>query len=510
MRIVRAVLTFGGLTGVSRVFGLIREMLISRMLGASIVTDAFFVAFKFPNLFRRIFAEGAFSAAFVPQFSHLLVSDGPEAARQFASRTFSFLAAVLTIFVTLVVIFTPELIHVLAPGFITTPERLELTIAFTRITFPYILFISLAAHLSGVLTSFDRFAVAAAAPIVLNLVMIASLFVAPFFNIHQGTGLAIAVLIAGVLQFCWLFWACQRLPFSVRLAWPALTPEIKQLLWKMGPGVISAGVMNINLFVDMILASFLPERSISYLTFADRLNQLPLSMIGIAIGTALLPTLSRQLKAADFDRAAHSQRLAVEFSLHLSIPAAVGLMILAYPVINLIYGLPVDQTQAVASALTALAAGIPAYVLNKVFSSCFFARQDTKTPAKVAVISIIINFVLNLSLMWSLAHVGMAMATTIAAWVNVFILYGILHKRGWFDFSTSLRITSVKLILTAMVMAAALITLDGYLKEFPAQSVTKEILYVGASILVGIIVYGVCAFGFRSIKLDELKQALSR
>ncbi len=302
----------------------------------------------------------------------------------------------LVIFVALVVIFTPSIIHVLAPGFVTTPERMELAVTFTRITFPYILFISLAAHLSGVLNSFDRFAAAAGVPILLNTVMISALLICPYTDITFGEGLSIAVALAGTIQLSWLYMACWRMDFRIRFRRPKITPEVKELLKLMLPGAIGAGVMNINIFIDTIIASYLPEKSVSYIFYADRSNQFPLSILGIAIGTALLPMLSRQLKTGEHVKALSNKRLATEVALQLTLPSAVGLAILSYPIIHLIYGLPEVDTRATAMALSAFAIGIPAYVLNKVFITGFFARQDTKTPVKIAVGCIFLNLALNL------------------------------------------------------------------------------------------------------------------
>jgi len=283
MRLIRAIATVGGYTGVSRIFGLVRESLMSHILGASPLTDAFLVAFKFPNFFRRFFAEGAFNASFVPQFSGQLASEGIESARLLAERVMAVLVTTLLIFVIVIVIVTPWVMGVIAPGFSTTPERLEMAITFTRITFPYILFISIAALLSGVLNSLDRFAAAAAAPIILNIVMIGAMLLFSYADLATGKALSWAVFLAGVLQLGWLYWACWRTGLRLKLRVPHLTPEVRKVIRLMIPGAIGAGVMNINLLLDMMFASLLPSGSISFLHYADRLNQLPLSLFGIAM-----------------------------------------------------------------------------------------------------------------------------------------------------------------------------------------------------------------------------------
>jgi putative peptidoglycan lipid II flippase len=509
MRIIRNIMTISGFTFISRIFGLVRESMISHLLGASIVTDAFFVAFKFPNFFRRIFAEGAFNAAFVPLFSRKLVSDGRDGAKELAEQVFSVMMVFLVFFVTLVVIFTPSIIHILAPGFTTTPERMELAITFTRITFPYILFISLAAHLSGVLNSFDRFAAAAGVPILLNIVMISALLICPYTGITFGEGLSIAVALAGIIQLSWLYIACWRMDFRIHFRRPRLTPEVKELLRLMLPGAIGAGVMNINLFIDTIIASYLPEKSVSYIFYADRLNQLPLSILGIAIGTALLPMLSRQLKAGEHDKALSNKRLATEVALQLTLPSAVGLAILSYPIIHLIYGLPEIDTQATAMALAAFALGIPAYVLNKVLITGFFARQDTKTPVKIAVGCILLNLALNLILIQYFSHVGLALSTSISAWVNSMTLYIILKKRGWFSLDSSFYKNISVVSLIAAFMGLTLWAID---QNFDAANMSflQQLTYIISQVMCGASVYFLLGLATNQISLNRLKSLLSK
>ncbi|AIK96815.1 murein biosynthesis integral membrane protein MurJ [Candidatus Odyssella acanthamoebae] len=509
MRILRHIITISGFTFMSRIFGLVREIMIARFLGASLVTDAFFVAFKFPNFFRRIFAEGAFNAAFVPLISRKLVSEGRDQAKVLAEVVFSVMLAFLTVFVLLVVIFTPAIIHVLAPGFATTPERLDLAITFTRITFPYILFISLAAHLSGVLNSFDRFAAAAGVPILLNIVMILSLLICPYVDLSYGVGLSIAVVVAGIVQLLWLYLACWRMDFRIRLRWPRLTPDVKELLRLMVPGAIGAGVMNINLFVDTILASFLPEKSVSYIFYADRLNQLPLSIFGIAVGTALLPLLSRQLKAGEYEKAIRNKLLATDVALQLTIPAAVGLIMLSYPLIHIIYGMSFSDTQATARALAAFAIGIPAYVLNKVFVTGFFARQDTRTPVKIAIGCIFLNLFLNLTLMGYLGHIALALSTSLSAWANTIALYGVLKKREWFALSRGVKLTCLKIIFISMMIGGILWQLED---AYDPCCMTKwqELTYVATQVGIGIATYVLLGVILKIIDISRVKAALGR
>lgn len=509
MRMMRAVLTVGGFTALSRVFGLIREILLSHFLGASGVTDAFFVAFKFPNFFRRLFAEGAFNAAFVPMFSRQLASEGADAARETAEQVFAVLMGVLMVFVVFVILFTPTIIHILAPGFSTTPDRQEMAITFIRITFSYILFISLAAHLSGVLNAVDRFAAAAGVPIILNMTMIGALLCVPHFShINPGILLSLSVAVAGVLQFIWLYIACARAGFRMHLRRPQLTPQVKTLLRLMVPGMIGAGVMNINFFIDTIIASYLPEKSVSFLYYADRLNQLPLSVFGIAIGTALLPALSRHLRSGDFDIAQQHQSIAVEFAIQVALPAAVGLVVMAHPIINVIYGLGDADNGATAQALSAFALGIPAYVLTKIFAVAFFARQDTKTPVIIGSICIMVNLALNILLMGPLLHVGLALATSISAWLNAGFLYLVLHQRAWYTMDKKIPIIFIKVIGCCMVMALAIFVLDLTIGGLEIRGIGAKIMYLGSIVLVGIIVFLTAGRLLGAFNIAMIRQAL--
>ncbi|MBY0462686.1 MAG: murein biosynthesis integral membrane protein MurJ [Alphaproteobacteria bacterium] len=491
MQLLRAATTVGGYTALSRITGLIREILMSHVLGASLVADAFVVAFKFPNFFRRFFAEGAFNAAFVPQFAGRLAKDGFEPAKILAEQVFSAMAWFLLVFVIVVEIFAVDLMPYLAPGFITTPERLTLAVEFTRITFPYIMFISLSALLAGVLNSIDRFAAAAAAPILLNVMMIGALLVFPDLHMEPGFALSASVFIAGVVQFLWLYWVCTRAKVTLRLKLPVLTEDVKKVLKLMIPGTIGAGVMQINLLVDMILASLLPTGALSYLYYADRLNQLPLSIFGVAIGTALLPPLSRYWRKNEVEKALATQSTALEIAMQLTIPAAVGLVVLSYPLIKLIFGhghFTLQDVAATAPALAAFALGLPAYVAGKVFSTTYFAREDTTTPVKVAIICVISNFVMNLIFMKWFLHVGMALATSLAAWINVVILGVLLKREGLFTFSRQLLFMTLKIIVLSAAMAGVLI----YGQEaFPnnGASLFGEIGITLGYVFLGIIVY---------------------
>jgi putative peptidoglycan lipid II flippase len=360
------------------------------------------------------------------------------------------------------------------------------------------------------LNSLDRFAAAAAAPIILNIIMIGSMIIFSYADLVTGKALSWAVFLSGVLQLVWLYWAVWRTGFRLKIRLPRLTPEVRKVLRLMVPGAIGAGVMNINLLLDMVFASLLPAGSISFLHYADRLNQLPLSLFGVAMGTALLPSLSRQIRLGEFEKALVNQGIAVEVSLQLTIPAALGLVLLSYPIIDLIYGLEGDQVTATAAALAAFATGIPAYVFSKVFATGFFARQDTKTPVKIAVISIVCNLFLNLILMGPFSHVGLAMATSIAAWVNAGLLLLVLHRRGWFSLNRQIQITAMKVLISAAAMGGGLILArDRWLTTLP-DSLLLQITAVLSIIICGMVIFGGMGQLTGAFNLTHIRQALRR
>ena len=488
MQLGKAIVTVGGLTSVSRIFGLLREMLMSHFLGASVVADAFIVAFKFPNFFRRFFAEGAFNAAFVPEFAGVLASEGKKKANEIANQVFSWLTLVLCAFVILVVLFTPTIIHLIAPGFCHTPDRLQYAIEFTRITFPYILVISLAALLSGILNSLDRFAAAAATPVLLNLFMIGALLLTVK---EPGFALCVGVILAGIVQFLWLYFVARKQGFGLRLQMPVLNSSVSKILKLMVPGAIGAGVMQINIFVDMMLASTLQTGSLSYLYYADRLNQLPLSIFGVAIGTALLPSLSKALRTGNQDEAISLQEKALSLGLRLSVPSAIGLIVLSYPIIDLIYGhgsfstLHVDAT---APALAAFVIGLPAYTLSKVFTTGFFAKQNTKTPLKIGMITVGVNLALNLLLIGPFLHVGMALATGLAAWVQAGLLAWKLSQKSMIHLSKAFFQDLVYVILASSCMGGVVYQLQQ--RVHCPSSFLKESIYVMGLVGIGVVTYG--------------------
>lgn len=457
MQLYKSIATVGGFTLISRLTGFVRDALIAGILGVCGLTDAFFVAFKLPNFFRRFFAEGAFNAAFVPLFSGILVSSGPTAARLYGEKVFALLLFSLSGFVLVVEQFMPWTVYVFAPGFDTKPEVFNMAILLARITFPYILFISLASLLSGILNSKGKFAAPAGTPIILNLTMIAALLMAGFEWISPGTGMAWAVFWAGVFQLGWLWISCYRDGMTIKLTFPQLTPDTKSLIRLGVPGAISAGVVQVNLLMDMIFASWLPTGSVSYLFYADRLNQLPLGVIGIGISTALLPELAKYIKADNHNEAHKTQNRALEFALAITLPAAVGLIVLGGSIVTLLFERGAFTSQDAlftGYALSAFSLGLPAYVLIKILSTHFFARKDTITPMKVAIGAVVLNFTLNCLLIGPLSFIGLALSTAIAAWFNAMTLGILLYRKEWLRLDDRLKNNVPRLAASSAFMGA--------------------------------------------------------
>ena len=496
---LRSIFTVGGWTMVSRILGFARDVLIASRLGAGPVADAFFVALKLPNLFRRLFGEGAFNAAFVPAFAGTYALDGPEKARALANSLAGIMSLWLSGLVILGIVFMPQVLFVLAPGFVGEELRFPLAVELTRITFPYLLFICLAALVSGVLNGMDRFAAAAAAPVLFNVIAMAALLGLTPYVATPGHALAWGVLASGVAQLVFLLVVVRSAGMAINpLSRPRLEPDVRGVLRRMLPGLLGAGVTQLNLAIDLIIASLLPAGAVSFLYYADRVAQLPLGVIGAAVGTALLPLLARQLRTGKPLAAHRSQNRALELSFALALPAAVAMAVLALPIISTLFERGAFDTaaaQATAAALMAYALGLPAFVLVKALTPGFFARGDTATPVKVGLFIVALNLALNLALTPFLAHVGIALATALAAWVNVLALGWLLMGRRRLVLDRRLRRAIPRLLLAAALMGlvlaglgAVLFPLVGSLARFGALAllvVAGLTTYFGAAQLIG-------------------------
>jgi putative peptidoglycan lipid II flippase len=518
MSLLKSAATVGGLTLVSRLLGFLRDQLIAFTLGTGLIAEAFFVAQRIPNLFRALFAEGAFNSAFVPQFARRIEGDGHSAAHKFAIEIFSALLAWLLIFSALAIIAMPWLMFIIAPGFSQDLQKLQLTIDLTRICFPYLLFMSLTALQSGVLNSLNRFTAAAAAPILLNIVMIVSNIVAWYLNTGDSatTGYIFAwgVSIAGVAQYMLLAIACRRAGMPLIPKWPRFSDDVRRVLVLSVPGIISGGIMQINLLIATVIATSI-DRAVAYLYYADRLYQLPLGVIGVAIGVVLLPDLSRKLRAGEAQAALNSQNRALELSLFLTIPAAIALMAISVPILHTVFehgAFSASDTLSVAPAVLAFATGLPAFAMTKVFQPGFYAREDTRTPMRFAIISVAINIALSLLLSRWFAHVGIAAATSIAAWANALLLGVTLRRHGYYKLDDRLKARLPRIVFSGVVMGLFLLLGLWLLRDnFSATAKFLTALW-GLVVLVsgGIASYFAIAHVSGAMTFAEMKAATRR
>lgn len=510
MALVRSVSIIGGLTLVARVAGYVRDLFMAAIMGAGAVSDAFFVAFRIPNFLRRVFAEGAFSAAFVPLFAGRLATEGKAEATRFAEETQSFLLAVLMAITVLAEVFMPQLITLFTPGFAAEPDKFALAVALTRITFPYLIFISLVALYGGVLNSLEKFAAFAAAPILLNLTMIAA--IAGFGRTAPTPAHALAwgVTVAGVIQWGWMLYWCRRMGIHLKLRLPRLTAGVKKLLSTMLPAVIGASVAQINLLIDTIIASLIPG-AVSYLYYADRISQLPLGVIGVAVGTALLPMLSRAVQQGQMDEARRQLNRGMELTMLLCLPAAVALMVIAGPIISVLFergAFDAASAASTAEALAALAFGLPAFVLVKVFLPGFYAAYDTRTPLKIALFCIGLNLALNLVFLAyipALRHIGIALATSLASWANAGIMAFLLYRRGTFRPDDRLRGKLRAIAASCLAMGTVLAALMFAGPYWPVGGTTGKALFLLVQIGAGLGVFALSAHLTRAADIAEMR-----
>jgi putative peptidoglycan lipid II flippase len=452
------IFTVGGYTLLSRLTGFARDIILAAILGAGPVADAFFVAFRLPNHFRAIFAEGAFNAAFVPAFAHVYGQRGEGPARLFADRIFSLLLVSQLVLLLLAWVFTPQAMSLLAPGFTDDPEQRRLAIELTRITFPYLLLITLVTLYGGMLNVMQRFASAAAASILLNISMMMTLSLAAFFP-GAGHAAAWGVLISGFLQYFLLAGDLARHGGLPRFAPLKLDADVRAFFRALGPATVGSMGTQVALFADTIIATFLPAGALSALYYADRLNQLPIGVIGIAIGTVLLPEMSRRLTAGDHDGAKASQQRAFEFTLLFALPFVAAFLTVPEIITRAMFARGAFSRADAAAAgatLAAYAVGLIPFVLIRSAVATFYARKDTATPVKAALIGVAVNVALKIALVGSLAQVGLALATAVGAWINLLLVVGFAIRARHLDFDRALLRPAAKFLIAAAVLGAAL------------------------------------------------------
>ncbi|MCK9541060.1 MAG: murein biosynthesis integral membrane protein MurJ [Novosphingobium sp.] len=513
MNLGKALGTIGGLTLASRVLGLVRDSLFARFIGAGFASDAFLVAFRLPNMFRALFAEGAFASAFIPMFNKKAADpEGPglKAGIAFAEQALAVLLPVLLAMTVLLELLAWPVTFALSGKFNgVSDEQFAFAVQLSRITIPYLMLISLVSLFGGILNSLNKFWVNAAAPILLNVTLIVALlgFNSPDPMI-TARNQAIGVSVAGLLQLLWLGWAARANGVSLRLRLPRLTPDVKKLLSLILPAAAGAGAVQINLVISTALAaSLLSHGSVTYIYMADRLNQLPLGLIGIGLGTVLLPTISRQLGAGEDAAAMETQNRGMELALLLSLPATMALVLCGVPITAALFGYgryTPEDTYATAQALAAFSIGLPAYILVKVLTPGFYARQDTKTPLRFALISMAVNLIGNLILIVPLEHMGPPLATAIASTVNVALLYFTLQKRGHFAADARLKRRVWRLALAALVMGATLWAAQGLFMPYVHGNWWMRIAAMGALVSAGCLVYGAATLLLGAFTRDDI------
>ena len=491
-KLLRSTAVVSQMTFISRIFGFVRDVVIARFFGASFAADAFFIAFKIPNLFRRLFAEGAFSQAFVPVLAECRETDGDPAVRHLVNAASGTLAFILLIVVAVGVIAAPLLITIFAPGFLQDTAKLDLATALLRLTFPYLLFISLTALAGSVLNTYGRFAIPAITPVLLNLALIAAVIVlAPRLE-QPVMALAIGVLTGGIAQLALQLVALMRLGFVPIPVIAFANAGVKKILRLMGPAMFGVSVAQINLMLDTLIASFLQTGSISWLYYSDRLVEFPLGVFGIALATVILPTLSTRFSEGRPQSFSATLDWALRWVFLVGFPAAVGIAVLAAPMLSALfqYGALTERDVVMASrSLVAYSGGLMGFILIKVLAPGFFARQDTRTPVRIGIIAMSANMVMNLIFVFPLAHAGLALATTLSAYINAALLFAALRREGVYRSDTAWRPYLLRIVLASSLMALVLWWGTDLISTWSAWNAWTRAWNLAMWIAIGTLVY---------------------
>jgi putative peptidoglycan lipid II flippase len=490
---IERILTVGGLTLVSRLTGFVRDIVLAYFLGAGPIADAFFVAWRLPNHFRAIFAEGAFNAAFVPAYARIREQQGGDAVRVFADRIFTLMAVSQAVLLIAAFLFMPWVVAALAPGFTGDPGRFDLAVNFTRVTFPSLMLMTLVTLYSGILNARERFAAAAAAPILLNLAMIAALACAWLFP-TAGHAAAWAVLIAGVLELFLVSADAAYAGAAVRFRLPRLDEPVKRFFKALGPAVIGSSGVQLALLADTMIASFLPRGAVSALYYADRINQLPIGVIGIAAGTVVLPEMARRIAAGDEAGARHAQNRAIEFTLLLSVPCVAAFLLVPDLIMRALFARGAFTTADAAAAgatLTAYTMGLLPFVLIRSVTATFLARGDTWTPVKAALSAAVVNIALKVALMGPLAQVGLALATAIGAWINLSLVVAFAARAGLFGLDQHLKSAALRIFAAGLALALVLLLAqDPVLALFRTWPRLRDETALATLAMIGGLAYG--------------------
>ena len=506
MNLIASTSTFSFFTLISRILGYVRDILIAIFLGTSLFADAFFVAFRLPNTFRRLFAEGTFNAAFIPSYAGALTNSKLE-ADNFAKNVFNLLFIILLILVLVAEIFMPQLIFLIAPGFYKDPEKLKIAIDLSRITFPFLFFISLASFFGAILNSYNKFAAAAAAPIILNVVLIGSLFFSQWVNISDVLMLSYAVSLAGFLQLIILLFFVRKNFQPILSIKIKIDEKIKFFFRKLLPSIFSSGVTQINILVGTIIASF-QAGAVSYLYYADRVYQINLAVAGIAVGTVMLPELSKHIKNNNSEQISNLQNRALELCLFLSVPAATALVLASEQIITSLFGYGAFNNESVintAVALTFFAFGVPAFSILKIFSNYFFARNDTKTPFYLSFMSVILNILISISFFNKIGFVIIPIATSISSWINVFFHFYFIRKRNLYYFDKIFIYKFPRIILSVVVMGIVLYLLLGFFSDKFDYNESWKFIYLFIIVTVSLFSYLLTSNFFGVFKFKDIK-----
>jgi len=504
MNLIKSTGTFSFFTIISRLLGYVRDILIAMFLGAGPLADAFFVAFRIPNTFRRLFSEGTFNAAFVPSYSSLL--NKKKQSEKFANNIFNLLVLSLFFLVIIIEILMPLFVFLIAPGFSGDSQKMELAITLTRITFPFLLFISLASFFSAILNSHNRFAIASAAPIILNILLIVVLFFGKFLNDQLVHYLSYAVTLSGVLQFIFLYLFVKKY-FSPKLKLHIkVNSKVKTFFRKLLPSIFSSGVTQINILVGTIIASF-QASAVSYLYYADRIYQINLAIAGIAIGTVILPQLSRHVQSNKKEKINLIQNKALELSMFLSIPAAIALLIASEEIISSLFGYGSFDESSVkksAKALFYFAIGLPAFSLIKVFSAFFFARHNTKIPFYISLMSVLLNVFISVIFFKGVGFIIIPIATTISSWFNAILLFIFLKTKNLFSFNLLFVNRFIKILISSILMGIFFnYIIHFFNNEFIYEERLKGVYLVGVVIL-GLMFYLLIAVLIKAFKRSDI------
>ena len=506
MNLIKSTGTFSVFIIISRVLGYIRDVLIAIYLGSGPIADAFFVAFRIPNTFRRLFAEGSFNAAFVPSYSSELTI-GKEKAKGFANDVFNFLMLGLLILVIVIEILMPGFVYLIAPGFYEDPNKIELTTLLTRITFPFLLFISLASFFSAILNSHNKFAVAAAAPIILNLILISIIFLAKKSSDELVVYLSYGVSAAGLLQLIFVYFYAKKFFTPVINFKLKVTKKIKIFFEKFLPGIFSSGVTQINILVGTIIASF-QASAVSYLYYADRIYQINLAIAGIAIGTVILPNLSRYIKTSNKKKINFVQNKSFELSLFLSVPASMALLVGSEQITSALFGYGAFDNNSVqnsAKALFYFALGLPAFAIIKIFSTFLFARDNTKSPFYYSLISVLINITISIIFFKQIGFIIIPIATTISSWINAILLFKKLSENNFFKLRNILNFSNFKILIVSSFSIYVFYLLLNIFEKYLSYDNEYKLFTIILLVLITILIYILISLITKTFKYSDIK-----